>query len=70
MKRVFLGFVGAVAAAAILAVNCAGRDVVTADASLVIADCLIRCNLIAAGTTDYLRLDALRRASLDPWASA
>jgi 8-oxo-dGTP pyrophosphatase MutT (NUDIX family) len=54
--------------AAMLAVNCAGRDIVTADASLVIADCLIRYDFVAAGTTDHLRLDALRHAPLEPWA--
>ena len=52
--------------AARLAGNCEGGDVVTADASLVIADCLMRYNLIAAETTDYTALDVLRSASLEP----
>jgi hypothetical protein len=55
--------------AATIAGNCIGCDIVTADASLVIADCLIRCDRIAAGTTDYAALDALRRASLEPWTN-
>ncbi len=52
--------------AARLAGNCEGSDVVTADASLVIVDCLMRHNVIAAGTTDYTALDTLRRVSLEP----
>jgi 8-oxo-dGTP pyrophosphatase MutT (NUDIX family) len=52
--------------AARLAANSRGSDMVTADASLVIADCLIRRDLIAAGTADYVALDALRRVSLEP----
>ena len=53
--------------AARLTANRSGNDVVTADASLVIADCLIRCDLIAAGTSDYAALDALRSVSMEPW---
>jgi 8-oxo-dGTP pyrophosphatase MutT (NUDIX family) len=53
--------------AARLIANRSGNDVVTADASLVIADCLIRCDLIAAGTSDYAALDALRSVSMEPW---
>ena len=56
-------------AAARLATNRDGRDVVTADASLVIADCLVRHNVIATGSADYAALDALRRVSLQPWCS-
>jgi 8-oxo-dGTP pyrophosphatase MutT (NUDIX family) len=52
--------------AARLAANSRGNDVVTADASLVIADCLIRRDLVAAATADYEALDALRRVSLEP----
>jgi 8-oxo-dGTP pyrophosphatase MutT (NUDIX family) len=52
--------------AARLAANSRGNDVVTADASLVIADCLIRRDLVAAATADYVALDALRRVSLEP----
>lgn len=54
------------AGAARLAANGRGSDVVTADASLVIADCLIRRDLIVTGTADYVALDALRRVSLEP----
>ncbi len=56
--------------AARLAANRSGNDVVTADASLVIADCLIRRDLIATGTADYVALDALRRVSMEPWDNA
>lgn len=59
-----------VAAAARLITNRNGNDVVTADASLVIADYLLRCDRIAAGTSDYVALDALRRVSLEPWSAA
>jgi 8-oxo-dGTP pyrophosphatase MutT (NUDIX family) len=52
--------------AARLATNARGSDVLTADASLVIADCLIRRHLIEAGTADYVALDALRHVSLEP----
>jgi 8-oxo-dGTP pyrophosphatase MutT (NUDIX family) len=52
-------------AAGIIA-NEAGRDVVTADASLVIADCLMRHGAIAADSGDYLPLDELRHPLLDP----
>jgi 8-oxo-dGTP pyrophosphatase MutT (NUDIX family) len=55
--------------AARLAANRSGNDVVTADASLVIADCLIRCDLIATGSADYVALDALRRVSMEPWTN-
>jgi len=41
-----------------------GSDVVTADASLVILDCLLRHAAIAADATDYLALDSLRHPSL------
>ena len=54
-------------AAGSLATNCSGRDVVTADASLVIADCLVRHHVIAAGSADHAALDTLRRVSLEPW---
>ena len=53
--------------AAKLATNRSGSDVVTADASLVIADCLIRHDVVAAGTADYVALDRLRHVSLEPW---
>jgi len=56
--------------AARLAANRSGNDVVTADASLVIADFLIRSNLIATETADYAVLDALRRVSMEPWDDA
>lgn len=56
--------------AARLAANPSGNDVVTADASLVLVDCLIRHRVVAAGTRDYAALDALRRVSLEPWNNA
>ncbi len=52
--------------AARLACNRDGSDVVTADASLVIVDCLMRHGFIAHGTADHAALDALRRVSLEP----
>ena len=52
--------------AARLACNRDGEDVVTADASLVIVDCLMRYGFIAAGSEDHAALDALRRVSLEP----
>ncbi len=52
--------------AARLAANAAGPDLVTADASLVIVDCLLRRGLIAADSPDYLALDALRHPPLQP----
>jgi len=59
-----------VAGAARLVTNRNGNEVVTADASLVIADYLLRCDRIAAETGDYMALDALRRVSLEPWSDA
>ncbi len=59
-----------VASVARLIANRNGNDVVTADASLVIADYLLRCDRIAAGTGDYMALDALRRVSMEPWSNA
>jgi 8-oxo-dGTP pyrophosphatase MutT (NUDIX family) len=49
-----------------LAANRSGCDVLTADASLVIADYLLRHDIIASGSADHAALDALRRASLVP----
>lgn len=43
-----------------------GGDTVTADASLVILDCLLRHGAIAPGSPDYPALAALRRAALEP----
>lgn len=43
-----------------------GGDAVTADASLVILDCLLRHGAIAPGVPDYPALCALRRAALEP----
>ena len=40
-----------------------GADVVTADASLVILDCLLRHGLIAPDAPDYLALEALRHSA-------
>ncbi|MEP7182705.1 MAG: DUF4743 domain-containing protein [Betaproteobacteria bacterium] len=42
-----------------------GPDVVTADASLVVLDCLLRHGAIAPDTPGYLDLQALRHPSLD-----
>ena len=52
--------------AARLAGNRDGSDIVTADASLVIVDCLMRHGFIADGTADHAAFDALRRVSLEP----
>jgi hypothetical protein len=49
--------------AARLVTNGEGADVVTADASLVIVDCLLRRGLIAPDVPGYLALDALRHPS-------
>lgn len=49
-----------------LVANRAGPDVLTADASLVLVDCLMRHGVIAAGSGDYAILDALRSVSLEP----
>jgi 8-oxo-dGTP pyrophosphatase MutT (NUDIX family) len=54
------------AAAARLAANREGADVLTADASLVLVDCLIRHAAIIDGSDDFAVLDALRRVSLEP----
>ena len=43
-----------------------GPDVVTADASLVIVDCLLRHGEIAPGTPDYFALERLRRPLMTP----
>lgn len=48
------------AAAARLVANVAGPDVVTADASLVVVDCLLRHGAIDAGSPDGAALAALR----------
>jgi 8-oxo-dGTP pyrophosphatase MutT (NUDIX family) len=53
-----------------LAANRSGCDVLTADASLVIADYLLRHGIIASGSDDHAALDALRRASLVPRRTA
>ena len=52
--------------AARLVTNAEGSDVVTADASLVIADCLLRRGLIAPDLPDYLALESLRHPPLRP----
>jgi 8-oxo-dGTP pyrophosphatase MutT (NUDIX family) len=52
--------------AARLACNRDGSDVVTADASLVIVDCLMRHGFIADCTADHAAFDALRRVPLEP----
>ncbi|HXX84548.1 MAG TPA: DUF4743 domain-containing protein [Casimicrobiaceae bacterium] len=49
-----------------LVANRRGPDVVTADASLVIVDCLIRHGVIATGCSDYAVLCRLRYPTLDP----
>jgi 8-oxo-dGTP pyrophosphatase MutT (NUDIX family) len=54
------------AEAARLIASADGPDVVTADASLVILDCLLRRGLIAPDLPDYLALEALRHAPLHP----
>jgi 8-oxo-dGTP pyrophosphatase MutT (NUDIX family) len=53
------------AKAARLVANASGPDVVTADASLVIVDCLLRHGAIAPDAPDYLALEALRHPDLD-----
>jgi 8-oxo-dGTP pyrophosphatase MutT (NUDIX family) len=50
----------ALAEAARLVANADGDDVVTADASLVIVDCLLRHGMVAPDAPEYLALDALR----------
>ncbi len=45
-----------------------GPDVVTADASLVIVDCLLRRGLLAPDLPDYFALEALRHPPLRPAA--
>ena len=52
--------------AARFAANAEGPDVVTADASLVIVDCLIRRGMIAPDLPDFLALEALRHPPLQP----
>jgi len=52
------------AEAARLVSNASGPDVVTADASLVIVDCLLRHGAIAPDAPDYLALEALRHPEL------
>ena len=56
--------------AAKLAANRDWPDVVTADASLVIVDCLIRHGLIAADSPDFAALSALRYPALEVVASS
>jgi 8-oxo-dGTP pyrophosphatase MutT (NUDIX family) len=56
--------------AAGLVTNATGPDVATADASLVIVDCLLRRGAIAADVADYLALDALRHPRCDPPGAA
>ena len=51
-----------------LVANRRGPDVVTADASLVIVDCLIRHGVIATNSPDYAALCRLRYPPLDPGA--
>ena len=46
-----------------LIANAEGTDVVTADASLVILDCLMRLGMVAADAPDYLALNALRHVA-------
>jgi 8-oxo-dGTP pyrophosphatase MutT (NUDIX family) len=53
------------AEAARLIANATGDDVVTADAALVILDCLIRQGMIAPDAPEFLALDALRHPSLE-----
>ncbi len=54
------------AAAAILATRQEGPDVVTADASLVIVDCLIRQGVLPPDAPDLARLGALRYPVMTP----
>lgn len=58
------------AEAAQLAANAEGPDVITADASLALVDCLLRRGLIAADCPDYLALEALRHPPLRPGREA
>ena len=51
--------------AARLIANAEGADVVTADASLVILDCLIRRGMIAPDAPEFMALDALRHPSIE-----
>jgi 8-oxo-dGTP pyrophosphatase MutT (NUDIX family) len=53
------------AEAARLIANATGDDVVTADAGLVVLDCLIRHGMIAPDAPEFLALDALRHPSLE-----
>ena len=55
-------------AAARLVANATGEDVVTADAALVILDCLIRQGMIAPDAPEFLALDTLRHPSVDRFA--
>ena len=48
-----------------VATNSVGCDVVTADASLVIVDCLIRHGVIAMDLRDYAALSKLRHPTLE-----
>jgi 8-oxo-dGTP pyrophosphatase MutT (NUDIX family) len=50
--------------AARLIANTSGDDVVTADAALVVLDCLMRQGLIAPDARQFLALDALRHPPL------
>jgi hypothetical protein len=52
--------------AARLIANTEGTDVLTADASLVIVDCLLRHGLIPCDASDFLALDALRHPPMEP----
>jgi 8-oxo-dGTP pyrophosphatase MutT (NUDIX family) len=54
------------AEAARLAASDAAGEIVTADASLVIADCLIRHGALAPDSPHFLALEALRHPSLPP----
>ena len=53
------------AEAARLVANATGDDVVTADAGLVMLDCLIRQGMIAPDAPEFLALDALRHPAVD-----
>jgi hypothetical protein len=53
----------------LLIANADGPDVVTADAALVMLDCLLRHGAIAPDAPDYVALAALRQPP-DPFASA
>jgi 8-oxo-dGTP pyrophosphatase MutT (NUDIX family) len=58
-RRVLLGDLAAIIA------RTDGDDVVTADASLVILDCLLRHGLIAPDTPGFLALESLRHPQID-----